>query len=297
MSKWDEYLDAAVTEKSEQPVDTIVDAHTHIGHVRFDSLPVTPERLVEYMDDHGIDRSIVFPLESPGGSAHYVETKDVLEAAAAYPDRIVPFGSVDPGMQLHHGEERWRAIMERHVDRGIRGFGELKANYPIDHERMRMIYRFCDDYDLPVLIHIDGEFCMDEKELPGLERMLREFPDVDFILHAPGWWIHISADVSEDGMTSYPDRSVEPGGRCDELLGEYDNCYADFSMGSGFNALTRDEEYGQTFLERHHEKLIFGSDYLFPGQTVPQFGFFEKFDLTDDQWANIWHRNVERLLR
>jgi hypothetical protein len=62
---------------------------------------------------------------------------------------------------------------------------------------------------------------------------------------------------------------VEPGGRCDELLGTYDNLYADISMGSGFNAITRDVEYSQGFLERHHEKLLFGTDYLYPGQNFP----------------------------
>jgi len=126
--------------------------------------------------------------------------------------------------------------------------------------------------------------------------MVATYPDVDFILHAHGWWAHVSADVREDDLGRYPDRAVEPGGRCDELLATYGNLYADFSMGSGFNGLTRDEEYGQEFLDRHHESLLFGSDYLYAGQQVPQFGFFSKFELTDDQWANICHRNVEGIL-
>jgi len=43
--------------------------------------------------------------------------------------------------------------------------------------------------------------------------------------------------------------------------------------------------------------LLFGSDSLSPGQLVPQLGFFERFDLADDQWADICYRNVEALMR
>jgi hypothetical protein len=36
--------------------------------------------------------------------------------------------------------------------------------------------------------------------------------------------------------------------------------YGDLSAGSGLNALTRDEEHARAFLERHQDKLLYGSD-------------------------------------
>ena len=36
--------------------------------------------------------------------------------------------------------------------------------------------------------------------------------------------------------------------------------YADLSAGSGLNALTRDEDHTRVFLDRHQDKLIYGSD-------------------------------------
>lgn len=294
MDKRQRYLDAAITEKSEQPVDRIIDAHAHIGQIHIDDLPVTPERLITYMDNHGVDQTIVHPLESPLGGGYYSTTRDVLAAADRYPERIIPFCSVDPRMFYRWGTEKYEKVIRRYVERGARGFGELKCDLPIDHEYMHILYEICDDESLPVLIHIDEFCCTDELGLPNLESVVAQYSDVDFILHAPGWWAHITADNEQLG--GYPKGPVEPGGRCDELLTEYENLYADYSMTSGFNALTRDEEYGQQFLERHHESLIFGSDYLRPGQQIMQFGFFELFELDDEAWANICYRNIESLL-
>ena len=43
-------------------------------------------------------------------------------------------------------------------------------------------------------------------------------------------------------------------------LADYPNMYADMSAGSGLGALTRDEEHYKGFMERHQDKLLFGSD-------------------------------------
>lgn len=82
----------------------------------------------------------------------------------------------------------------------------------------------------------------------------------------------------------------------DELLGEYDNCYADFSP-SGFNAFVRDPDYAQTFLERHHDSLVFDTDasYL-PDDAIPQFPFFLRFDLPVAAGENVRLRNLEPIL-
>jgi predicted TIM-barrel fold metal-dependent hydrolase len=299
--KWHDYIDAAVTNKDEQPVDTIIDGHTHIGQVRREELPVSPERMIEYMDSYGVDKAVLFPLESPEGSSYLIKTEEVLTASHRYPDRFIPFCSIDPRTHVHFSpedrRERFSKTIKEYVDRGARGFGELKCGLRVDDERMQLLYELCAEQDLPILMHIDRVCCMDDPGLPGLESMVRTYNDADFILHAPGWWAHMSANVSEDDLGVYPSGDVERGGRCDELLSEYSNLYADFSMGSGFNALTRDEEYGQEFLERHHTSLIFGTDYLYPGQKLPQFGFFEKFELPREAWENICYRNLENLLR
>ena len=53
---------------------------------------------------------------------------------------------------------------------------------------------------------------------------------------------------------------IKPGGVTDRFLGEYPNLYADLSANSGNNLLTRDPEFAARFIERHQNKLMFGSD-------------------------------------
>ena len=58
----------------------------------------------------------------------------------------------------------------------------------------------------------------------------------------------------------YSKGKITAGGLTDRLLTEYPNLYADFSAGSGLGSLTRDEDHARAFLERHQNKLLFGSD-------------------------------------
>ena len=60
------------------------------------------------------------------------------------------------------------------------------------------------------------------------------------------------------------------------MMDKYTNIYGDLSAGSGANAISRDLEFGREFLIRRQDRICFGTDYLQPGQHVPQFELFEK---------------------
>ena len=81
---------------------------------------------------------------------------------------------------------------------------------------------------------------------------------MNFIGHAQTWWGNI--DKNHDQAVLYPKGKVTPGGITDRLLSDYRNMYGDHSAGSGLNALMRDEDHARAFLERHQNKLLFGSD-------------------------------------
>ena len=81
---------------------------------------------------------------------------------------------------------------------------------------------------------------------------------MNFIGHAQTWWGNI--DKNHDQKVMYPKGRVTPGGLTDRLLSEHPNMFGDHSAGSGNNALIRDEEHTRGFLERHQDKLMFGSD-------------------------------------
>ncbi len=276
---------------------TLVDAHQHLvpqNTLGRDTLDA--DQLVSWMDDNGVDQGVVLPLDSPEAYPVTAPNWWVLEQCSQYPDRLIPFFTVDPRRTVY-GRDTVDEQFQLHVDEGARGFGEFKPGLDVDDDRMHVIYELCAEYDLPILFHSDDKACLDDLEHSGLESVLASYPEVDFLGHGMGWWARISGDVTDDELGTYPDGPVEPGGAVPRLLSEYDNVYGELSGGSGWNALTRDEAFGQQFLETHSGQLIFGTDYLYPGQDVPNFGMFETFDLDDDAWADVRYRNLESVLR
>ncbi len=61
--------------------------------------------------------------------------------------------------------------------------------------------------------------------------------------------------------------------------------------------MTRDPEFAREFVLRRADRLLFGSDYLAPGQQIPQFEIFENMNLPDDVQAKIYRGNAIRVLR
>ncbi|WP_049927397.1 amidohydrolase family protein [Halopiger goleimassiliensis] len=273
----------------------LFDAHTHV--VPAETLgrdPLSADELVEWLDAVGIDRAVVHALDSPEAYPVQAPSWWVLEELEGH-DRLVPFCTVDPRVDVY-GADTVLERLESLVERGARGIGELKAGVAIDDERLERLYELCAEYDLPALVHVDDKAMLDAVGLPRFEDVLASYPGVDFLAHAHGWWAHVSADVSESDLGRYPERPVEPGGRVPELLAGYDNCYGDLAGMSGWNALTRDPEFGQAFLEDHHEHLVFGTDYLYPGHEIPHLELFDRFDLEREAWSAIRYRNLESLL-
>ena len=275
----------------------LFDAHTHViptaarGHD-----PLSADELVAWMDDRGVDRAVVLPFDSPEGYPVQAPSWWVLEEVAAHPDRLIPFCSIDP-RTLVYGDEIVEEVLEGYLERGARGFGELKVGMAIDDERLEGVYELCAEYELPILFHTDRQSLTDDVGLPGLEGVLASYPEVDFVAHAHGWWAHMAADVESRDLGGIPEGSIDSRGRVWELLAEYDNIYGDLSTRAGWNALTRDPEVGQEFLETHHDRLVFGTDYLYPRQEVPHFDLFERFDLELEAWADLRYRTLEGLLR
>jgi predicted TIM-barrel fold metal-dependent hydrolase len=115
----------------------------------------------------------------------------------------------------------------------------------------------------PVMMHIQT-FPHFEGEMPyntgypQFDKVLRAYPRTKFIGHGDLFWANISADVPAD--RGYPGGPIKPGGLTDKWLSDFPNLYADMSANSGNNALSRDTGYSRGFIERHKDKLIFGSD-------------------------------------
>lgn len=273
-----------------------IDVHTHVGRTWTGQPPMTHDMLVAWMDEHNIAKAVVLPLVSPESSSYLNLTEQALEAARAHPDRLVPFCCLDPRTSYTGGKKGLHSMIRDWVDQGAKGFGEHKAGLPIDEPRMRDLYEACGEMKLPVLFHCDNLRGTDEPGLPGLERVLKAFPEVRFIGHGPGFWASISGDVDAKGLGGYPRGPVAAGGALDRLFDSYRNLWGDLSAGSGANAIQRDPAFGRAFLVRRADRLMFGTDYLRPGQEVPQFAMMESIELPAEAREKIERQNAIDLL-
>lgn len=236
----------------------IVDVHVHVlgGKSSFPpSLPglgpefdLGPEALVrQYLDPQGIDQAVLLPLDTHDSHGHgrFIRQEDALAAAHAFPGRFVVFASVD--VTACDRADR----LQRLVAAGCRGLGEVK--YTDMHDpRQYDLYAVCATHGLPVLGHVDSD-------LSGLEQVLKDFPRVNFIAHGVEFWANMSKGVA--GTEAYPKGQVAPNNPVETLLSGYGNLYADVSANSGYNALTRDPEYGSVFVRRFAHKLLYGTDW------------------------------------
>jgi predicted TIM-barrel fold metal-dependent hydrolase len=170
------------------------------------------------------------------------------------------------------------------------------------------LMRQCGKAGLPVLFHaahrIGGTYgLVDDLGLPRLEKLINEVPDTIFVAHGPAWWAEISADANDETRGGYPKGPVTSPGKVAQLLDKYPNIYGELSAGSGFNAITRDSEYGIKFLNDFQDKLLFGTDTLnrnMHENQVPIVGFMKRIiedgAISPDAYTKITHRNATRLL-
>jgi predicted TIM-barrel fold metal-dependent hydrolase len=272
----------------------MIDFHAHLGIMWRESYPDNPpydvHQLVNLMDRRGIDISVLLPLESPEGAWGYSLTEEVVAARDAYPARLIAFGCVDP--RYPKALEFIDTFVERY---GCKGFGEHVNGLAFDDTLNMRLYARCNELDLPLDFEIDKtQLCDDEVGLPRLERCLREFPNVKWCGHGPGFWSSISGD--DDGRRGYPPGPVTPGGAIDRLMADYDNLYLDLSGGSGYNAMTRDPDFMLGFIERNWRRMLFGTDICGVHQRFPIIEWMRTVDVSDEVRQAVADGNARKLL-
>jgi len=229
---------------------------------------MTPQELFKVYDAIGVERSVLLPVVTPDGSYDGNTNREIQALVRQYPDRFSWFCNVDPRHGKNSPDTDFDRIVRHYKDRGAAGVGEIVANMPFDEPRVEALFAACQRLNMPILFHM-GDFCndyglADRLGLPLLENALRKFPKLIFIGHSQKFWAEISGDLTEELRGKYPKGPVVPGGRLVELMERYPNLYADLSAGSGYNAVTRDLQFGCTFLERFQDRIFYGIDMSAP---------------------------------
>lgn len=297
----------------------IIDVHTHIGDLRSLSnlhrKPITVEDLIARLDDEGIDKAVLLPwpaspdgLQFPGLFQPQADIVSQIRAGIRYPNRIIPFGNVDPRWGGNSAKTDFSWLFERFVEMGCAGIGEIGANLFYDDPRVVNLFRQCGEWQFPVTIHAtgvaEGQYgLIDEPGSPHLLNLLKQAPDTIIIGHGPGIWAQISADVSPADLLGYPKGPVREEGMIPKLLRDFPNLYADISAGSGYNALTRDPYYGIRFLNEFQDKLMFGTDVCFADEEgrMPHLNYLKERlangDISQEVFDKITYRNAMKVLK
>jgi uncharacterized protein len=284
-----------------KPTGKYFDCHVHLTQPWYGDQRniVTVDHLLHWMDAHEIARAAVLPLVSPESFWYPVSTDFVLRETRPHRDRLVPFCAVDPRTLATHLPTKKDVVdvLSRYRDAGARGFGEHKPMLPIDNPLCMRLYEACSEVKLPLLFHLDNFANMDSPGLPGLAKALAAFPELTFIGHGKGWWASIAGGITQANLqVGYPRGPVAPGGAIDRLMEAHPNLYGDLSS-SGANAVLRDPKFGQQFLRRWSNRLLFGTDYYDPAtqKDLAQFELFRQFELPADAILAISQKNAERL--
>lgn len=280
----------------------IIDIHQHQHYHGW-----TDEQMMAHQDAMGIGRTILLPAGSPvdRASTHFGKSNGLAaraggnqachDIAKRYPDRYL-FGACEVPDLPGAADE-----IEKYLKLGAVVIGELKFEVPCDGPEMQRIYRLAEAYEVPVLMHWEHL-----KYNLGFERfhtMLEKYPRVNFIGHAVTWWANVDRNHLEQTVM-YPKGPVTPGGLTDRLLRDYPNLYGDLSAGSGLNAILRDVDQARAFLERHQDKLLYGSDCAdlhgdaargcTGAQTLQKV---RELSGSHRMWKKILYRNAEKLFR
>jgi uncharacterized protein len=226
--------------------EPIIDIHQHTNYSFR-----TDEQLLAHQKAMGVTQTILLPAGSLYGlDANCTGNEAVWNFSLDHPGEYFNFANEVPNLPGA------RAEIEKYLKRGALGIGEQKFHVDCDSPSLELMAEIAQEFKVPILMHIQHNVY--NLHIERMHKTLAKFPRVKFLGHAQTWWSNI--DKNCDQTTMYPTGKVTPGGITDILLTEYPNMYGDLSAGSGLNALNRDPDFTRGFLERHQDKLLYGSD-------------------------------------
>lgn len=129
----------------------IIDSHMHLGLENFDA-----DRIIREMDRKKVDQSWLLSweeLEPPVPELHLdLPVEALLEAAEAYPGRLLPFYAPDPS------RENVTEHFKNFLLKGIRGCAELKVSLDWDDILLDSYLTLIDQHKLPLVFHMEDAY-------------------------------------------------------------------------------------------------------------------------------------------
>ena len=281
----------------------VIDIHAHANYYG-----LTCEKLIENMDQYGIDKAWLLTLETPDPEYAYSYHKCTFVTK----DGPIPFstsiGFQDPDHRfiLGYGPDPRKPDsiyrMEAAIDLyNVKVYGEIMLRMMYDNWDAIRMFRFCGKRKIPVIVElkygIEGESQTPFTDfwygggIEVFERALRQCPDTIFFGHGAGFWAHISGD-DRYNKENYPTGPIVPGGKLIDLMRRYDNLYLDLSAGSGLNAMKRDLSFTKEFLDEFQDRACYGRDFIDNAHQE----FLNSLGLKQEIMDKIYYQNAIKLV-
>jgi len=273
-----------------------------------DQRVVSTDRLLEMYDRLGIGQGVLLTMTSPEGVFSPTTSEMCKYMADQHPDRLYWFCGVDPRAVADMAESNLIKVIEHYKALGAKGVGEVTAHMYLDDPKVDNLFSACEACDMPVILHLThrmtrGYGLYDDFGLPRLEKALQNHPKLKIFGHSQMFWAAISGDLKEEERGGSPTGPVTEGGRVVELLRKYPNLYCDLSAGSGSNAMMRDPDFTEKFIEEFSDRLLYGTDIVQTTNGHPFIfrDFLEKMlrdgRISEENYRKLVRDNAIRLLK
>jgi predicted TIM-barrel fold metal-dependent hydrolase len=267
---------------ADEPQDAVTTEMLEAAAAYFGGHPPQPtaQEVADYYRERNM-AAVIFNVDDEAGMGRpRLGNEEVLAAARANPDVLIPFGSVDP----HRGKLAVRQAREL-IEQGVRGFKfhpNTQRFWPNDPEFFPL-YRVIAEAGLIALFHSGttgigagmpggGGVRLKYSNPMAVDDVAAEFPDLDIILAHPSFpWQEEALAVAVHKPNVYIDLSGWSPKYFPEILVQYINT-------------------------RLRGKMLFGSDYplITPERWLADF---EKLPIRDEVRPEVIKGNAAKLLR
>ncbi|MFI3226278.1 MAG: amidohydrolase family protein [Clostridia bacterium] len=281
-----------------------IDGHVHLRTKKGYNV-FTPEERLAFNEVMDIDHSLILTVEKPLG----LSAEELLEDPRIFAEDAVSICEQFQGKfswfcnLIPDGTSETYKILEKYKKMGAVGVGEVAIPMRFDDPRFDHMLDCCQSLEMPIMTHMNSTLTnkgiVDEPGLILLERALKKYPKLVYIGHSQPFWSEIDlcdGNTDRDGYNSGPVKA----GRLVDLLSNYENLYGDLSANSGGNAIMRDPDFGNAFLEKFQDKLMYGTDTLSTNLHYPLGAYLDSLlaqnKLTRETYAKICRYNIVKLL-
>lgn len=247
----------------------IIDADCHISaHAPEHGISV--DALLRQLDALGIDRAVCWPMVSYTREIA-ADNRVIYEGYKAHPDRIIPFGGVNPRLGLNQARDELKRYIEEYGFKGVKLNGARDAYYIDDPQLSLPLVQMTAEAGIVLAFHCGvNDF---EKTHPfRIAKLSDLFPDLPIMV------VHLGGS----GQPTMHDAAIE-------LAGRYPTWYLIDSEADYRKVLVAIDRLGA-------ERVCYGSDTPFC-PTRFEYGMRQVWyqDLSEDDKAKVMGGNMAKV--